>query len=64
MTQFKDLLRALMLFYQVTMLTIFICFLFITIPIWLSAFNVILSIIGLISVVVFNKAINILPDED
>ncbi len=64
MIHFKELLRVLMIFYQFAMLVMFICFYFIKVPFWLTCSNLFLSFVGLVAVLVFNKAINILPDEN
>lgn len=64
MSEYKTLMRVLFLFYLLIWFIIAIAFLFMDEPQWLSGIAIMISLINLLVISIFNKAMNILPDEN
>lgn len=64
MSEYKTLMRVLFLFYLCVWFIIAIAFLFMDEPRWLSGIAMVVSLINLLVISIFNKAMNILPDEN
>lgn len=64
MKYYKTLMRVIFLYYLCVVLIYVMIVLYIEIPLWLTYFNAFLAIINNIVIYFFNKAMEVLPDEN
>lgn len=64
MNDYITLMRSMFLFYLVAFLVLSIGTIFIETPLWFTYLKAVVSIVNFIAIFTFNKAINILSDED
>lgn len=64
MSVYKKLLCSIFLYYLFVWLVIAVAFIFIDVPLFVQLISFAMSIINLVVIYWFNRAINILPDEN